>query len=94
MTRLEEVLKRKKDIFDDYGVAVTYDESGLPSVCSANLDSSNYVGTITHWPETRFEFQFNSSQSGEVILLETEDFSDDIELASYIEEIYSEKLKQ
>lgn len=93
MTRLKTVLEEQQSILESHGVSISYDDSRSPDSCSANLDSDSYVGTITHWPDSRFEFQFNSCKTGDVVLLETKEISDDVRLAEYIEEIYRTKLK-
>ena len=80
-------------MLEDRGVTVTYDNSRLPTSCSASLDSANFVGTIIHWPELRFEFQFNHTDSGDVALLETRDFYQHDELVKYIDEIFRTALK-
>lgn len=74
--------------------SVTYDDTLLPRSCCANLDSARYIGTITHWPKTLYEFQFNDASSGAVVLLETHDFDDMIDAANYIKEILENHLTQ
>lgn len=92
MTRLKTVLEQELRALKDHGVSISYDDSRAPNSYSANLDSDGYVGTITHWPESRFEFQFNSCESGKVIFLETKNIHDDAKLGAYIEEIFRTKL--
>jgi len=84
---LKAVLDSMSDLFSRYGITSTFIEGAFGGSCSANLDSSKYVGTVTHWPESRFEFQFNDCVSGDVILLETKEMSNEEELKKYLEEL-------
>jgi len=61
--------------------------------CSIDLDSSSIVGTIAHWPEKmKFEFQFNSCRTGDVLLIEERYLSDVDELNTYFKELWRTKL--
>lgn len=91
MTILERAIEDSREFLTRHGVVVTYDATGLPRSCSANLDSDELVGTITHWPTTRFEFQFNNACSGEVVVLEeieTEAVSD---VSALIRDLYTDR---
>jgi len=89
---LKIVLESLSSLLEGYGYTVKYVEGSPVGVCSANLDSSKYVGTVTYWPDTRFEFQFNSCESGEVVILETKEFFQEQELELYIRELVSKIL--
>jgi len=52
-----------------------------------------YVGTITHWPESSYEMQFNSCSTGEVVILETKNINRYVELENYLKEMLSDRLK-
>jgi len=89
---LEIVLESLSSLLESYGFTIKFMEGNPVGVHSANVDSSKYVGTITYWPDTRFEFQFNSCESGEVTILETKEFSQEQELELYIKELVTKKL--
>lgn len=38
-----------------------------PRTTSIEVDTARYVGNITHWPTDRFEFDFLSRSSGNVV---------------------------
>ena len=69
------------------GVAVTYIEGVSRDSSGVNLDSEWFVGTIAPWPESRFEFQFNRCDTGEVEVLELHEFDSDETLTTYLEEL-------
>lgn len=72
--------------------AVTYSESLHGGSTGVNLDSEKFVGTITYWPESLFEFQFNRCDTGEVEVLETHEFDSDESLTAYLETLLFERL--
>lgn len=90
---LKVVLESLSSLIESHGFTVKIVEGTPVGVYSANLDSSKYVGTITYWPDTRFEFQFNSFESGEVTILETKEISQERELELYIRELVTNKLE-
>lgn len=57
-----------------------------------HVDGDGYVGTITFWPERRFELQFNNSQTGAVLVLETTEFDRAEDLTNYVVALWAEKL--
>jgi hypothetical protein len=89
---LEDVLEAKSEFLVRYGIKVSFRAPCYGS-CGADLDSSQYVGGITYWPErSLFEFQFNSCKSGDVIILETKEFYAKEELADFIEDLITTQL--
>lgn len=74
------------------GTAVTYSEASHGSSSGVNLDSEKFVGAITYWPESLFEFQFNRCDTGEVEVLESHEFSSDESLMAYLEELLFKRL--
>ena len=67
---LHDTLEEMSELLSQRGVKVTFRSTPRQSSCyGADLDSVGYVGTVTYWPETLFEFQFNSCTSGEVVFL-------------------------
>lgn len=87
MTLLEKAMEEHKNYLEELGFSVVYDASRMPDSCSANIDSIRFVGTITHWPETYYEVQFNDCSTGDVTVLENMQFEDLDKLSDYIKEI-------
>lgn len=52
-----------------------------------DLDSALVVGTITHWPKERFEVQYHSCVTGDVVVLEEHRFSRVEELNDFFEKL-------
>lgn len=78
--------------FNRLGISVNISDGYLPESYSVNLDSIKFVGTICFWPSDKFEFQFNSCDTGDVILLDTLFFNIPAELESYLNELVFVKL--
>lgn len=93
MTLLKKFLDEYSEFLKKQDFSVSYDESQLPKSCSANLDSARYVGTITHWPETAVEIQFNECLTGEVAVLENIEVNGFKSLAGVVMEIIEKRLK-
>jgi len=89
---LKDVLNAKRDLLANNKVKVSFTDGQQEGSYSANLDSTKYVGTITYWPDSRFEFQFNSCKSGDVVILDTKEFQTESELATFIEDLFATKL--
>ena len=89
---LRGVLKSHDDLISRHGIALSFKDENIDGSYSVNMDSSKYVGTVTYWPETRFEFQFNSCNSGEVVFLETKEFESEADLSVFIEKLLSTEL--
>lgn len=94
MTILEKAIENSREFLIQRGVTVTYETASLPYSCSANLDSAEYIGTITHWPNTRFEFQFDDARSGEVAVLEEIETDEVSEICAYIRKLYTGRLEE
>lgn len=65
-----------------YHVRYTAHDQGQ---CSVDIDGDEVVGTITCWPGNLYEVQFNDCQSGEVLLLVTEELRDPNSLIDHLE---------
>ena len=89
---LKNVLDAKKDLLVNSGIIVSFTNGQQLGSYSANLDSAEYVGTITYWPESRFEFQFNSCESGDIVILDTKEFQTEAELTAFIEDLIATRL--
>lgn len=89
---LKDVLEAKSELLKHCGIKVSFANAPQQGSYSANLDSNKYVGTITYWPKGRFEFQFNSCESGEVVVLDTKEFFTETDLGDYIEGLLRRKL--
>ena len=75
------------------GFAIEYKKpEHANSAFSVNLDSESYVGTVCYWPESTFEFQFNSCKTGNVALLETCKFHSGEALMSYFKQLILNRL--
>ena len=76
------------------GYTVTYKDAIAPnSGVSVALDGKEFLSGICHWPPDLFEFQFNDTSSGEVVVLETLQFDDVEALRSHIESLVNERLR-
>jgi hypothetical protein len=53
---------------------------------SIEINGNTFVGTITHWLPNKFEFQFNSASTGEVLLLETDEIDGEKELVESLKQ--------
>lgn len=93
MTLLEKFLVDNTEYLEQRQYSVDFDDSQMPRSCSVAIDSKKYVGTITHWPESSYEMQFNSCSTGDVVILESKKFKRYVELESYLKEILSDHLK-
>jgi len=81
MTLLEMFLTENKGYLEERQLSVN------------TIDSDKYVGTITHWPESNYEVQFNSCCTGDLVILETKEFEEYTELEGFLKEILIERLK-
>ena len=75
-----------------HGFKVTLNKPHAGGSHSVNLDSPSVVGTITHWPDEQFEFQFNSCETGDVVVIEEKSLSSIGDLDTYFEELRKDKL--
>ncbi len=89
---LRNVLEFHGDLISSHGIVLSFKDENINGSYSVNMDSSKYVGTVTYWPETQFEFQFNSCSSGEVVFLETKEFDKESELSIFVENLLSTEL--
>ena len=55
-------------------------------------ESKRYVGSVCYWPKSTFEFQFNDVVSGDVMVLETHEFSSIDLVRKYLCELLSNRL--
>jgi len=90
--RLVRSIRSMEDRLVAKGFAVTYIEGVSRESSGVNLDSERFVGTIAHWPESRFEFQFNRCDTGEVEVLESHEFDSDETLIAYLGKLLFERL--
>ena len=93
MTTLEIFLAENKEYLEGLQYSVDFDGAQMPRSCSVAINSDKYIGTITYWPESTYEVQFNSCASGDVVILETKEFEGYIELDGFLKEIMSTRLK-
>ena len=91
---LKNVLDAQSDLIASRGIALSFKDESVDGSYSVNMDSQQYVGTVVYWPETQFEFQFNSCSSGEVVFLETKEFKTEPELSEFIESLLSSELSE
>lgn len=90
---LRNCLATHEDLIDEKGYKVSIVNSDRNDGYAANLDGNRYVGTIGYWQRNNlFEIQFNSCDSGDVILLETNEFQTELELSKYIETLLRNRL--
>ena len=87
MNRLTSALFQIERILKSEGITLSYDDTRWPSSHCAFLDSASHIGTITFWPKALFEFQFNSTLSGDVVLLETHEFPEEDDLVEYLTKV-------
>ena len=90
--RLDQIVRSLEPRLSARGIVATFSEGSQSSSFSVNLDSKRYVGTVTQWPESQFEFQFNSCASGNVKVLETQRFESDDKLFAFIENLLFKRL--
>ena len=89
---LSQWIRRCRPALEEAGFRVTVKERHPGGSRSLDLESDSVVGGICHWPETRFEFQFNSCETGEVLVLEERDFSSVEDLNAYVEALLRDRL--
>jgi len=92
MTLLEKFLAKNKAYLEEQQLSADFDGTQMPRSCSVAIDSDKHVGTITHWPESNYEMQFNSCITGEVVILETKEFEEYFDLEVYLKSILSDRL--
>ena len=78
---LEKWVDESSQRFLDKSFSVTMCAGENEASSSVNLDCRDYVGTITFWPPSTVEIQFNSCLTGEVVHLSTESF-DSVDMLS------------
>jgi hypothetical protein len=84
---LGEVLEKKRELFQTRGFRVSLPPQ-TPGSFSVNFDSAAHVGTLTYWSSGQCEVQFNSCKTGAVVLLETRRLETEMQLSSFIDEIF------
>ena len=50
---------------------------------SVDVEGTEIMGRLTYWPDDQFEFQFHSAKSGDVVLLESPNLTNTLELQDY-----------
>jgi len=89
---LRNVLSSHNELITNCGIQLSFRSENVEGSISVNMDSPRYVGTVVYWPETQFEFQFNCTSSGDVVFLESREFTTEAELALFVEELLSNRL--
>ena len=90
---LKQAIKEMGNELDSAGYTIKYKEpEHANGAFSVNLDGESYVGTVCFWPESLFEFQFNSYSTGDVAVLETHDFHSSVALKNYLKELIFNRL--
>jgi len=75
---------------EDAGFSCRVQDENRSSTCTAvALDNRRFIRTISHWPPSTFEFQFVASGSGDVVVLETKQFSSIEGLEAFATELLS-----
>lgn len=89
-------IERDRARLEEMGFSVKMREPCIGGSVGVDLDSRYAVGTVAAWPsserDAKFEFQFNSCSSGELVLLEERNFADLNSLRSFFYALYREKL--
>lgn len=88
MSLLNKWLSQSKIELETQGFTVTLSEQegGCTSV---NIDSDKVIGTICFWEPNQFEFQFNSSETGDVLALESVELSNIASVSEHLSEVMS-----
>ena len=89
---LSQWIRRYRPAVEEAGFRMTINERHVGGSRGLDLDSSAVMGRICHWPETRFEFQFHSCETGDVLVLEGRDFSSVEALNAYVEALLRDRL--
>ncbi|MCD4751013.1 MAG: hypothetical protein K8R59_16700 [Thermoanaerobaculales bacterium] len=85
---LLEWLEMAKAELEDSGYVCRVQDPSRSKTCTAvDLDGRRFIGTVSYWPPDKFEFQFNSCDSGEVVVLEIKHFSTRASVASFVREL-------
>ena len=85
---LLEWLRLARAQLEEAGFECRVQDRNQSTTCTAvDLDGRRFVGTISHWPPDKFEFQFNACDSGEVAILETKSFSSKASVAKFVKEL-------
>jgi len=83
---IEEQLRAAGFSIDDY-------KSGyIEGSYSFAADNERYIGSVCHWPKSTFEFQFHNVGSGDVVVLETHEFSSMDSVRRYLNELLTTRL--
>ena len=91
---LKNVLETHTKLISSSGISWKFKEENIDGSYSVSMDSEKHVGTVTFWPEKKFEFQFNCCRTGEMVLLETKEFESELELSVFMASVFSDKLTQ
>ena len=73
-TRLHRAVDALTPWLSERGFDVRWQNSPHSTGCAVDIDSSDSVGTIAHWPETVFEFSFADKRTGRTVVMETREF--------------------
>ena len=69
-----------------------YKSGHIEGSYSFAAENKRYIGSVCHWPKSTFEFQFNHAGSGDVVVLETHEFSSIDSVGNYLSELLSNRL--
>lgn len=86
---LKNFLSLQGELISSLGISLKFTDEYMDGSYSVQLDSTKYIGGVCYWPENVFEFQFLSLPSGDEVLLETKEFEEESELASYFTALLS-----
>lgn len=89
---LESWIEKYRTKLEAEGFKITIAEPHIGGGRSVELDSDSIIGGVCHWPPERFEFQFHSLKSGDILVLEEMCFRDVGDLSAYFEELRKGKL--
>jgi len=70
-----------------------YKSGHIEGSYSFSAESKCYIGSVCHWPKSKYEFQFNNVELGDVVILETHEFSSIDAVSTYLNELLSTRLR-
>jgi hypothetical protein len=90
--KLSQAIRSLDDFLKQHRFAVGDVRLWQGGSCSVDCDSRAYIGSIANWPDALFEFLFLDARNGNVVVLETKEFSQQRDLEAFLRRLISERL--
>ncbi|MBK9585480.1 MAG: hypothetical protein KA176_11610 [Alphaproteobacteria bacterium] len=89
---LEKIIKDNMEFVPASNLKVNYVEGKISDSYSLNIDSKEFIGSITFWPSNNYEFHFISCATGKNVILEEKILLSEVELKEFLKNTILKKL--